>query len=676
MSHADRDRENPMASSIKALRRVTADETYMGSAGDAGTVCSALLANAESHPDVPAFVFRSGDVWTAWTWRDTGRIAMAVARMLRDAGLEENDAVVLDAPNGPAWLALDLGTQMAGAFTIPLYAGSPPAAMESSLAAIDANIHPTLLFTHRPGVVEAFETRPDTVQPATLDHVLALVRGEVNVAIRPRGARHPVGSEVACAVYVRPRVSDDDGGRVLALSQAHIREQCASLGRAFDNHGLADTDGDLERSDARLSVMPWAHIVERIQSVYLGIVAGVPTFVPCDSRDLLFDFRDAQPTHFSASNHLYNHLRQRLIDAIGERFRDAIDLARAFDDLETKSALQLIGRSIPSDLAKECNRWRDELDPVVQGLLGGRLRLLSSASRLFDADTVLFYEAVGYRIYRSYGGNWLGGLVSTNAPDDWKVDTFGREVAPYTIWADDDEHLAVEAASVWPLSENEQAERDASVIPTADVAQLQDGWLRILGADEEVVQRRISLQGLNLTPTKEESYLMNDPLVDQAVAVERSMLIVPDREALLDWVRRWGVGSGEPLEREPEVVERFQVLTDLDVALQPSREALGLNAPAADAWSHVDEIDVAISELQSMAEAVARVPAEEALVEEQEPVWSGFPAAQPEPARKRRLNFRLRRAPADADDRIQLDQAAAAAAEPTRADDPEPDGAS
>ena len=42
--------------------------------------------------------------------------------------------------------------------------------------------------------------------------------------------------------------------------------------------------------------MPWAHIIERIQAVYLGIEAGIPTYVPCSPRDLILDFGEAEPT--------------------------------------------------------------------------------------------------------------------------------------------------------------------------------------------------------------------------------------------------------------------------------------------------------------------------------------------------------------------------------------------
>ena len=114
-------------------------------------------------------------------------------------------------------------------------------------------------------------------------------------------------------------------------------------------------------------------------------------------------------------------------------------------------------------------------------------------------------------------------------------------------------------------------------------------------------RERVSLQGINLAPTTEETYLMNDPLVDQAVAVEGAMLIVPDQDALGDWAQRWGLGT-EALQGDPEVIERFQLLTDLNVALQESRQELGQVA-AADVWSHVDEIAVAISKMQSAVDA-------------------------------------------------------------------------
>ena len=456
-----------------------------------------------------------------------------------------------------------------------------------------------MLFTYRPAAFEGFEADGD-VELATVEYLLDLVRRSYETDASGLSLPSEETPDIVCGVYVRPRAGDVAGGRVLAASQRHIAEQCSALKDAFEYRGISEAT-DPEQVDRRLSIMPWAHIIERIQAVYLGIEAGIPTYVPCSPRDLILDFGEAEPTLFSASSQMYDHLRDRLIDSMYEVVGDAVDLPQAFDALETQSAMLLFGQDVPRDLAELAGQWRDALEPVAKDLLGGSLRLLTSASRLFDADTDLFYEAIGHRIYRSYGGNWLGGLIATNTPKNWQVDTFGHEVSPYSIVADG-QHLTVEGSLVWPLSETEQFHDFVGAISTADVAEIDDGWLRIFGADAAVTRQRVSLQGINLVPTTEETYLMNDPLVDQAVAVSGAMLIVPDHDALGDWAQRWGLGTGA-LQGDPEVIERFQLLTDLNVALQESRQVLGQEVAAADVWSHVDEIAVAISKMQSAVDA-------------------------------------------------------------------------
>jgi len=566
-----------------------------------------LLWHAANWPEEPAFVFRTADHWTTWTWSETARVALAIGRVLRHSyDLRTGDAIVLDVPNGPEWLALDLGAQMIGAYTIPIYAGSPPPSADTAIAAIGEAAHPRVLFTYRPEVVESFRWREAPIVPATTESMLDLIEQAQGEGAADVGDLQLEGADVACGIYVRPRANDVNGGRVLAVAHDHIFEQCEALKRAFEYRGLADMSNPAEGYDRRLTVMPWAHIIERIQSVYLSIIAGITTFVPCDHRDILLDLRDARPTLFSGSSHVYDHLRRRLIDALEARVGDVIDLSQAFSDLETESALRLLDRDIPRELAQQSQGWRDVLVPVVQVLAGNSLRLLTSASRLFDADTVLFFEAVMLRIYRSYGGNWLAGLIATNSPSNWQLDTFGLEVSPYKIFAD--EHLTVTGPMVWALSGAEKPTRFVDAIPTADVAEVDEGWLRIFGADEEVTgEQRISIRGINLAPTKEESYLMNDPLVDQAVSVGNDMLIVADREALEDWVRRWGVASGASLEEEPEVLERFRVLTNHPVTLQTSRDDLRHGAPTSPIWSHVDEVDVSIALLASLIESASGI---------------------------------------------------------------------
>ncbi len=346
---------------------------------------AALLSNAHAQPSAPAFSFRTGEDWTTWTWADTARIALATGRALRSKyDLEVGSAIVLDVPNGPVWLAVDLGAQMVGAYTIPIYAGAPDSSAQSALETIRTLANPKVLLTHRPAAFEGFESDGD-VELATVEYLLDLVRRSYETDASGFSDNLPSEQtpDIVCGVYVRPRTSDVEGGRVLAASQQHIAEQCSALKDAFEYTGLAEASGNPEQVDRRLSVMPWAHIIERIQAVYSGIEAGIPTYVPCSPRDLLLDFGDAEPTLFSASSQMYDHLRDRLIDSMYEVVGDAVDLPQAFDALETQSAMSLFGQDVPRDLAELAEHWRDALEPVAQDLLGGSLRLLTSAFAAF-----------------------------------------------------------------------------------------------------------------------------------------------------------------------------------------------------------------------------------------------------------------------------------------------------
>lgn len=605
------------AASVEELRRLTSDSvTELPTFVEQRTVRTALVSHARSHPDEAAFVFRTGRELSEWTWGDTARIAVAVGTSLRRTyGLGAGDAVVLDVPNGPAWLAIDLGAQFAGAYTIPLYSGAPTDSVQGALAAIDEASRPKLFFTNRPEPEGSFATKA-RVEPATIQHLTALISQALSEG-GDADSLDTAQTRIACGVYVRPEARAESGGKVLAVGHWHVAEQCSALRGAFGLRGLADANTPAELVDRRLSLMPWAHIVERLQSVYTDIVAGVCTFVPCDRRDVLEEFRVARPTLFSGSNHLFGHLRDRLIDSIEELVDDAVDLSEAFSDLETESALRLMTQEVPPELSARCEQCRMDLLPVVEILVGEGLRLLTSASRLFDADVVLFYEALQKRIYRGYGGNRLGGLVTTNSPGNWRLDTFGKALSPYKISAE--KHLSVKAPMIWPVTADGTS--TASVpIDTADLAEIDDGWLRIVGIDEEVAGARISLRGINLVPTKEESYLMNDPLVDQAISVAGEMLIVADPQALDNWARRWGVSAGEPPELDREVIERFQVLTDLPVLLHRNRMELKQRlreGPKSSSWSHVDEIDTAITALADPLISLGDDPAGEGVLRSQ-----------------------------------------------------------
>ncbi len=205
MSQAEPGHQSPTATSIGELCvRTSREPLPPPSAAAWGPVGSRLLWHAANWPEEPAFVFRTADHWTTWTWSETARVALAIGRVLRHSyDLRTGDAIVLDVPNGPEWLALDLGAQMIGAYTIPIYAGSPPPSADTAIAAIGEAAHPRVLFTYRPEVVESFRWREAPIVPATTESMLDLIEqaqgegGQMSAICSWKGRTSPVGSTCA-----------------------------------------------------------------------------------------------------------------------------------------------------------------------------------------------------------------------------------------------------------------------------------------------------------------------------------------------------------------------------------------------------------------------------------------------------------------------------------------------
>ena len=526
----------------------------------APTVPHALMRNARDHPDSAAFSFRTNEGREPLPWQELSDTVIAVGAGLMAEGGGGGRAIVVHSGNDEVSLLLDLAAQTIGDYVVPIYPRADQELIERVVRATD----PLLVFTPD----QVLRGRHQSIaRPAEMQEIVRLHdRGTGTTAVKNR--LEAVGDDTTALLT---DASDTDEVPIAHLSHRLIAAQCRAVADAFDYRS----------SDLRYSLLPWAHVYERVQAVYGGVHSAIPTWVAAGYGTLLADLQDSRPTLFGGTSRVFQHLRGLLLlEALpGQDGRGATHLDDVQAGLMQATALSIDSRLRPGRVFVRWKPSNRRIQAAVRALLGGRVRALTSAFSPMDGATALFFDAVGLPIYEGYGHVKAGGLVSTNTPNAYRFGTLGRPLPDAAVQVDSTNRLHVRGPGM------------TETVATPELAQLtQKGlrdYVRVVGSD----RARVSIRGINLSPTLEEAVVMSDPLVDQCAVVDERMQVVPNRSALEDWAwaRRLHV-SADALKDDDEVSLRLKAVSRRGVDIVDRLE------PTTTYPSHVDEVEAALDD--------------------------------------------------------------------------------
>ncbi len=214
---------------------------------------------------------------------------------------------------------------------------------------------------------------------------------------------------------------------------------------------------------------------------------------------------------------------------------------------------------------------------------GGRLEFFIGGGALLDLDLQRFFYAIGIPMYQGYGLTEAAPVISANSPHFHKLGSSGRVVPGLEI------RIADEAGNPLPVGtkgeivvrgenvmagywKNERATREAlrdGWLFTGDIGYLDaDGFLYVLGRVKSLL---IAGDGEKYSPEViEEAVTDHSRFIEQFILYNNQSpytvaLVVPNREAVLRWLRQKGLSPKTPEGREA-------VLRLLDAEIAAYRE--------------------------------------------------------------------------------------------------------
>ncbi|HEY8951740.1 MAG TPA: long-chain fatty acid--CoA ligase, partial [Candidatus Dormibacteraeota bacterium] len=458
--------------------------------------------------------------WQIETWADIRRDVLAVASGLIESGVQAGDHVILMSENRIEWLYCDFAIQAAGAITVPIYPNVSDEIAEKIVADCGATM---------------------AIASETTTHALTKIRERLRAIAL-------MEAEVARWVSHEPTRLPEIASRLAAIQPDDVCTVIYTSGTTGDPKGVelahrnvVDTTRavlmvhPLTENDSTLSFLPYAHVFERINSIFTALMFGGQAWISRGAEHLTEELAEVQPTIMCSVPRMYEKMYAAVMSAVhtasGPRqalFRWAIRVGTRYAHESTRGPVLSAEHALADRLV---------LSPLRSRLTGGKLRFFISGGAGLAQEIEEFFWAIGVPILNGWGMTETTSGACSNTLHEHRFLTVGKPFPGVELKiADDGEILVKSPGNMLGYHNNPQATTEVlkgGWIYTGDIGELDgEGFLKITDRKKSLFK---TAGGKYIAPLQLEFALRREPLITRAVVVGEgrpyvTALIVPDRE--------------------------------------------------------------------------------------------------------------------------------------------------
>ena len=539
------------------------------------TLPALFEASVERFADNVLVRERRDGTWQDTTYREMRALVHRCAAGLRDLGLAKGDRVALISEGRREWPVSELGILYAGGVNVPVsvkieelgelkfrLAHSGCRMVIASLAQARKVLS---VRKELPGLeLLILLDEADEPIPQTVGFAEVLERGAACLERDPgciAGTWQSLqGSDPATISYTSGTTADPKG---IVLSH---RNYTANIEQSTARYPLPP-------ASSLLLILPWDHAFAHTCGIYaLASTGGSFACVPAGKspleviRNIPIAIKEVRPTLLLSVPALAKTFRK----GIEKGVRDKGPLARLLFGAGVRVATAYNGLGF--DRGRGARALLKPLVALFDALLfrkirenfGGRLEYFVGGGALLDLELQRFFYAIGIPMYQGYGLTEAAPVISANARPCHKLGSSGPPLPDLEVRIRDDADRDLPAGA-----KGEIVVRGENVMlgywqnPKATAETLRDGWLHtgdlgyldadgflyVLGREKSLL---IGHDGEKYSPEGiEEALVEHSRYFDQVMLHNNQSpatvaLIVPNREALVAWMRHHGLHPEAP----------------------------------------------------------------------------------------------------------------------------------
>jgi len=292
------------------------------------------------------------------------RDILAVASGLIDAGVQPGDCVVLIGENSLEWLYCDFGIQAIGAITVPIYPNSTPEIADK----IIQNSSAAFAIASNAKLASRLKLGGSLKTVAMIDQEVAKWVGHGPTRTSEISARlsRVQPDDLCTIVYTSGTTGDPKGVELTHRNLVDISEAAVKV------HPITD-------ADSALSFLPYAHVFERINDIFVGMVYGGQAWISRGADHLTAELAEVQPTVMCSVPRMY----EKMYAAVMARVREASSSRRRLFEWSIEVGRRHFHTEAPGPWLRVRHKLADRLvlAPLRKRPTGGRPRFFISCGR-------------------------------------------------------------------------------------------------------------------------------------------------------------------------------------------------------------------------------------------------------------------------------------------------------
>ncbi|TMR89179.1 AMP-dependent synthetase/ligase [Nonomuraea basaltis] len=546
------------------------------------TVCMQLEQAAEQHPDAPAYSDPEADGWRTLTYAQARQRVLEIAAAFAALGLERGDSVAMMMVNRSEHVLADLGAVHAGGVGCTVYSTFAP----DQIAFVAENVGAKYAVLGGPAELARWQPVLDRLTalrkvimlegtPAGDDRFMAwtdfLELGRARLAQDPGQVeerwRAVTADDVVTVLYTSGTTGVPKG---VPLTHANVLYEVAATDRLTS----------LPTLGTQISYLTYAHIAERILSLYLPLVKVSHVHFCTDLANLGATLGQVKPMMFFGVPRVWEKMMARLLAVLATQpeeqqaaVRKAMQAGQAYVEAGQ------YGGTITPEIQAAYDQADASLLSIIRGMIGfDRAEWTATGAAPLPAEVQNFYAGLGLRVIDVYGMTETTGAFTGNSPACYRLGTVGRAEPGVEIRIAEDGEILTRS----PLNTRgylNRPEATAELIDadgwlhTGDIGTVdEDGFYRVVDRKKELI---ITAGGENISPAEIENHLKQHPLVGQALAYGDNRphpvaVLTLDAEVAPGWAQARGISFASLA----ELAEHPEVLKEVEAAVETANAKL------------------------------------------------------------------------------------------------------